>query len=45
MAWIRDDPYAIDKAIKSSKETFPTNKVKIEEETTTTPNFFYWVGV
>ena len=40
MAWIRHDPYAIDKAIKSSKEIFSTNIVKIKEETTSTPTLF-----
>ena len=41
MAWIRHDPYAIDKAIKSSKETFFTNKVRIEEVTTCPPTLFF----
>jgi hypothetical protein len=36
-AWVKHDPDAIRLALKCSKETFPTNKVKIEEETTTTP--------
>ena len=38
-AWVKHDPDAIRLAIKSSKETFSTNKVKIEEETITTPTF------
>ena len=40
MAWVTHDPDAIRLAIKSSKEIFSTNKVKIEEETTSTPPFF-----
>jgi hypothetical protein len=40
MAWIRHDPDAIRLALKSSKDIFSTNKVKIEEETTTTPTLF-----
>ena len=45
MAWVTHDPDAIRLAIKSSKETFPTNIVKIEVETTNTPTFFFQVGV
>jgi hypothetical protein len=41
VAWIRHDPDAIRLAIKSSKETFSTNKVRIEEETTSTRTFFF----
>jgi hypothetical protein len=41
MPWIRLDPDAIRLAIKSSKETFFTNKVQIEKETTATPTFFF----
>jgi hypothetical protein len=41
MPWIRLDPDAIRLAIKSSKETFFTNKVQIEEETTATPTLFF----
>ena len=36
MAWVKHDPDAIRLDIKSSKEAFSTNVVKIEEETTST---------
>jgi hypothetical protein len=44
-AWVKQDPDAIRLTIKSSKETFFTNKVKIKEETITTPTLFFQVGV
>jgi hypothetical protein len=40
-AWVKHDPNAIRLATKSSKETFSTNKVRIEEETFTTPTLFF----
>jgi hypothetical protein len=41
VAWIRHDPYALQLAIKSSKEVFSTNKVEIGEETTITPTLSF----
>jgi hypothetical protein len=40
-AWVKHDPDAIRLATKSSKETFSTNKVRIEEQTISTPTFFF----